>query len=94
MFCNSFFGNYSLEHNSISFGSIGTSKKLCQKDKNKKYSYTSVRKLLIASLKEMELNPALTTRAFKYSYIKHLNQLGIPLIVILENLKIKEFSYL
>lgn len=63
-----------------------------QKDKNKKYSYTSVRKLLIDSLKEMDLNPALTTRAFKYSYIKHLNQLGIPLIIILEYLKIKEFD--
>lgn len=63
-----------------------------QNDKNKKYSYTSVRKLLIVSLKEMELNPALTTRAFKYSYIKHLNQLGIPLIIILEYLKIKEFD--
>lgn len=63
-----------------------------QNDKNKKYSYTSVRKLLIDSLKEMELNPALTTRAFKYSYIKHLNQLGIPLIIILEYLKIKEFD--
>ncbi|PQB06813.1 hypothetical protein BST83_06330 [Polaribacter filamentus] len=63
-----------------------------QKDKTKKYSYTSVSKLLKASVKEMELNPALTTRAFKYSYIKHLNQLGIPLIIILENLKIKEFN--
>ncbi|MBF8149219.1 META domain-containing protein [Winogradskyella sp. F6397] len=30
--CNSFFGNYSIEHNSISFGSIGASKKLCQKE--------------------------------------------------------------
>jgi site-specific recombinase XerD len=63
-----------------------------QNDKTKKYSYTSVSKLLKASVKEMELNPALTTRAFKYSYIKHLNQLGIPLTIVLENLKIKEFN--
>ncbi|MBU2922723.1 META domain-containing protein [Winogradskyella psychrotolerans] len=27
--CNSFFGNYSIENNTISFGSIGSSRKLC-----------------------------------------------------------------
>ncbi|REG89529.1 META domain-containing protein [Winogradskyella sediminis] len=30
--CNSFFGSYSLENNSITFSNIATSKKMCQKD--------------------------------------------------------------
>lgn len=63
-----------------------------QNNKTKKYSYSSVRNLFKQSILEMDLNPSYTLRVFKYSYIKHLNQLGIPLIKILDYLKINHFD--
>lgn len=63
-----------------------------QKDKSQKYSYSSARKIFQNSIKEMDLNPSYTLKVFKYSYIKHINQLGIPLIKILDYLNIKHID--
>lgn len=63
-----------------------------QNDKNKKYTSSSIRNIFKRTINEMDLNPSFTLRIFKYSYIKHLNQLGIPLIKILNYLKIDHYD--
>jgi len=63
-----------------------------QKDKSKKYTSSSIRAIFKKKVLEMDLNPILNLRVFRYSYVKHLNLLGIPLIKILNYLKIDHYD--
>lgn len=58
-------------------------------NKDKQYSPTSVRKMIGDTISELNLNPELKSKSLKYSYIKHLSDLGIPLAVILNHLGIQ-----
>lgn len=63
-----------------------------QNDKNKPYSSESTRKMIKDSTSKLNFSPLLQTKSFKYSYIKHLNELGIPLIKILIHLGIENYD--
>lgn len=63
-----------------------------QDDKNKQYSPTSVRKMIDTSIKELNLNPLLKSKSIRHSYIKHLNELGVPLIKILGSLSLESYD--
>jgi len=61
-------------------------------DKNKQYSSESTRKMIKDSTTKLNFSPLLQTKSFKYSYIKHLNELGVPLIKILTFLGIDNYD--
>jgi len=63
-----------------------------QNDKNKKYSPTSVRKMIDDSIADLNLNPRLKSKSLRHSYIKHMNELGIPLPIILNHLGLQGFD--
>lgn len=63
-----------------------------QTDKQKKYSQESTRGMIKTSIKKLNFSPLLQTKSFKYSYIKHLNELGVPLIKILVFLGIDNYD--
>ncbi len=62
------------------------------KDKNKRYSPASVRKMIDDTISDCHLNPLLKAKSLKLSYIKHLTELDVPLISILGNLGIYSFD--
>jgi len=57
-----------------------------------KYSTSSIQNIFKKSLKESGINKQLTTISLKTSYIKHLTEDGIPINIILNNLKIDNSS--
>ncbi len=57
-----------------------------------KFSRSGVQNIFKKSLKESGINKQLTTISLKTSYIKHLTEDGIPINIILHNLKIDNSS--
>lgn len=60
--------------------------------KSKRYSPESVRKMIDDTISDLHLNPLLKAKSLKLSYIKHLTDLGVPLISILGELGIYSFD--
>jgi len=59
------------------------------KGKNEQYSTTSLRKMIKDAITALEFNPQLKSKSLRYSYIKHLAELGVPLPVVLNHLGIQ-----
>lgn len=55
-----------------------------------KFSVRTIQTIFTAAFKASNINKDLTTRALKYSYVKHLVEDGIPINTILNKLKIED----
>jgi integrase len=62
------------------------------KNKDKQYSAGSVRKIVDDTISELNLNPQLKSKSFRHTYMKHMTELGEPLIKILNDLELNAFE--
>lgn len=61
-------------------------------NKDKQYTAGSVRKIIDDTISELKLNPQLKSKSFRHTYIKHLTELNVPLIKILNDLELNAFD--
>jgi site-specific recombinase XerD len=57
--------------------------------KSEKYTTTSLGKMIKDAIAALDFSPQLNAKSLRYSYIKHLTELGVPLPVILNHLGIQ-----
>lgn len=61
-------------------------------EKDKPYTAGSIRKLIDDSISELNLNPLLKSKSFRHTYMKHMTELGVPLIKVLSDLELNAFD--
>ncbi len=61
-------------------------------DKDKQYTAGSIRKLIGDSISDLNLNPLLKSKSFRHTYMKHMTELGVPLIKVLSDLELNAFD--
>ncbi len=61
-------------------------------NKDKQYSAGSVRKIIDNTISELNLNPLLKSKSFRHTYMKHMTELGEPLMKILNDLELNAFD--
>jgi len=61
-------------------------------EKDKQFTAGSIRKIIDDSISELNLNPLLKSKSFRHTYMKHMTELGVPLIKVLIDLELNAFD--
>jgi site-specific recombinase XerD len=61
-------------------------------DKDKQFTAGSIRKIIDDSISALNLNPLLKSKSLRHTYMKHMTELGVPLIKVLNDLELNAFD--